>query len=61
MRQTAELYKKGTKIQQVSLKNDEEARGEPDPDLVVSEKNESLENNSNSRKESCEIVIPMLK
>ncbi len=54
LRQVAELYKKGTKIMQVSLKDDEEAKGEP----PVSERNESSENNhSSAQSEKVKITL----
>lgn len=55
LRQTAELYKKGTKVMQVSLKDDEEAKGEP----PVSERNESSENND-SRAARDKIRLPLV-
>lgn len=55
LRQTAELYKKGTKVLQISLKDDEEAKGEP----PVSECNESSENNQ-SCEQSEKLKIPLI-
>ena len=56
LRQTAELYKRGTKVMQVSLKDDEEAKGE----APLSERNESSENNDSSA-QSEKIKIPLVQ